>query len=304
MEYEGEYLNMKKNGKGKEYYESNGQLLYEGEYLNDKKNGEGKEYFLDGKIKFVGIFLNGKMWDGKGYYKGLEDFKLTQGNGYIKYYNSINNKILFEGEYKNGEKTGRVKEYYNGELRFDGEYLNGKKNGKVKEYKESKLIFEGGVEYFDDGNMKFKGEYLKDKMWNGKVYDNENNSFILINGKGKIKVFNKEGEVIFKGEYENGEKNGKGREYFKGKLIYEGIYSKGKKVKYGKGREYNDFKEIIFEGEYFDGLRNGKGREYDEDGNLIYEGDYKNGLRNGKGKEYNNIGEIIFEGEYSNGNRK
>ena len=101
LEYEGEYLNNKKNGKGKEYYEFYGKLLYEGEYLNDKKNGEGKEYFLNGEIKFIGRFLNGEMWDGKGYYEGVEDFQLTDGNGYIKYYDSLNNRILFEGEYKN-----------------------------------------------------------------------------------------------------------------------------------------------------------------------------------------------------------
>ena len=30
------------NGKGKEYYED-GKLKFEGDYLNDKRNGKGKE---------------------------------------------------------------------------------------------------------------------------------------------------------------------------------------------------------------------------------------------------------------------
>ena len=44
IEFEGEYLNGKRNGKGKEYYE-NGNIEFEGEYLDDKRNGKGKEYY-------------------------------------------------------------------------------------------------------------------------------------------------------------------------------------------------------------------------------------------------------------------
>jgi len=37
--FEGEYLNGKINGKGKEYSEPFGKLIFEGEYLNGKRNG-------------------------------------------------------------------------------------------------------------------------------------------------------------------------------------------------------------------------------------------------------------------------
>ena len=44
-------------------------------------------------------------------------------------------KLIFEGEYLNGERIGKGKEYgCYGELIFEGEYLNGKRNGKGKEY--------------------------------------------------------------------------------------------------------------------------------------------------------------------------
>ena len=46
-------------------------------------------------------------------------------------------------------------------------------------------------EYYDDGKLKLKGEYL--------------------NGKGK--EYNYNGKLIFEGEYLNGERNGKGKEY-------------------------------------------------------------------------------------------
>ena len=39
--------------------EYNGKLMFEGEYLNGKRNGKGKEYDFNGKLKFEGEFLNG-----------------------------------------------------------------------------------------------------------------------------------------------------------------------------------------------------------------------------------------------------
>ena len=57
--YEGGYLNGKKNGKGKEYY-NNGQLKFEGTYLNGERNGKGKEYDSKGKLIFEGEYTNGK----------------------------------------------------------------------------------------------------------------------------------------------------------------------------------------------------------------------------------------------------
>ena len=42
---------------------------------------------------------------------------------------------MFKGEYLNGKRNGKGKEFnYNGELIFDSEYLNGERNEKGKEY--------------------------------------------------------------------------------------------------------------------------------------------------------------------------
>ena len=59
--YEGEYLNGKRNGKGKEY---NGSFITEVEYLNGEKNGKGKNYY-NNKLIFEADYLNGKI-NGKG----------------------------------------------------------------------------------------------------------------------------------------------------------------------------------------------------------------------------------------------
>ena len=51
MEFEGEYLNGKKNGKGKQYfYYDKGEILSEVEYLNGKINVKVKVYHKNGKM--------------------------------------------------------------------------------------------------------------------------------------------------------------------------------------------------------------------------------------------------------------
>ena len=49
-----------KNGKGLEYKIDSNKLIFEGEYINGKKNGKGKEYYDNGKLKFEGEYINGK----------------------------------------------------------------------------------------------------------------------------------------------------------------------------------------------------------------------------------------------------
>ena len=72
--FEGEYLNGKKNGFGKEYikdsstYSDEGKigskLIFEGQYLNGVKNGKGREDNRNGKILFEGEYKNGNRWNG------------------------------------------------------------------------------------------------------------------------------------------------------------------------------------------------------------------------------------------------
>ena len=60
--------------------------------------------------------------------------------------------------------------------------------------------------------MLFEGEYLNDKKWNGKGYNNIGNEIHeLINGNGKIKEYDYDAKLIFEGGYLNGLKNGKGK---------------------------------------------------------------------------------------------
>ena len=45
---------------GKNKGENNSRLKYEGEYLNGKRNGKGKEYDEEGNLIFEGDYLNGE----------------------------------------------------------------------------------------------------------------------------------------------------------------------------------------------------------------------------------------------------
>ena len=171
----GRYIKFENEQKMKEYNVINDSIAFEGEYLNGKRNGKGKEYNVDGKLIFEGIYLNGKR------------------NGHGKEYDK--NKLIFEAEYLNGERNGKGKEYNeDGSLIYEGGYLNGKINGKGKEY------------YYDleeDCKIKFEGEYLNDKRWNGIIYSEAGDNIIynITNGNGKVKEYNKFGELVFDGKW-------------------------------------------------------------------------------------------------------
>ena len=139
--------------------------------------------------------------------------------------------------------------------------MKGNKNGILKEYN-------------NDGTIKFEGEYLKGKIWNGIGYkyfqSNRSISIDIKKGKGKGSLYIN-GELEFEGEYRDGEKY-KGKEYWNGELKFEGEYKNGKKF---KGKEYYENK-LEFEGEFLDGVR-WKGKEYTESG--IIKANYSFGQR-------------------------
>ena len=77
---------------------------------------------------------------------------------------------------------------------------------------------------------------------------------------GNVKEYNSKGELEFEGEYVEGIRNGKGKEYYNNELIFEGEYSNNKRWN-GKSKEYDKYTDrLIYEGEYLNGERNGKGK--------------------------------------------
>ena len=278
-----EYLNGKKNGIYKEY-DNNGTLIIECEYLNGKKNGKYKTYNERGNLILDAEYSNDKLMNIFNYDKinwminGLHD-----GNGFIKEKNQ-EGKISFEIEYVNGN-IRKIRHYYdNGKLKVEEEHLNeGIKFNKIKEY-------------YKNGQLKSDIECLNEIKWNLKEYDKNNNIInYLKEGKGHIKEFDDNFNLIFEGEYLNGVRNGKGKEYEPSGFISEKeLKQEGENFKEPKE------KELVYEGEYLNGERNGKGKEY-YNGKLIFEGEYLYNKRI-RGKEYCKKN-LVFEGEYLH-NRK
>ena len=272
--------------------------IYNGNYIVYETKTKGKEYDHSGALLYDGDFLNFKK-HGKG-----------------KEYGSVK-AMIFEGDFINGKRNGKGKEYHiDGKLIFEGEYLNGVRNGK-------------GKEYHTNGKVMFEGEFLNGIRWNGTQYaEKSSDSFELKEGNGFMQEYDYGGKMIlvtkeylnFEGEFLNGIRNGKGKEYeFEGRLVFEGEYKNGKRwngkgydkngnltgeLKDGKGnlKEWNYYSEI-YEGEYLDGERSGKGTEFGNNSIVLYEGDYLKGKRNGHGKEYHYSRKLKFEGEYANDER-
>ena len=107
--FEGEYLNGEKIGKVKEY-NTYGRLVFEGEYINGKRNGIVKEYNFDHTLIFEGNYKNGER-NGKEreYYFGSEfigeylNGKRFNGKGIEKEYSNQFGEIEYEKKYINGE---------------------------------------------------------------------------------------------------------------------------------------------------------------------------------------------------------
>ena len=139
------------------------------------------------------------------------------------------------------------------------------------------MIYRKGKKYmgkeYINGKIKSMIEYKNYKKWNVIEYDeNDNILYKLINGNGIIKEYNsKTGTIEFEGEYLNGERN-------------------------GKGKEFDQYGNLIFEGEYLNGERNGIGKEFYPNGALLSEAEYFHGQKNGKGIEYNEYNSLIFDG--------
>ena len=170
-------------------------------------------------------------------------FILYESSKIGKEYDGYYGFLHFKGEYLNGERNGKGKEIWDGRLLFEGEYLHGQRNGKGKEYIPSlkSLLFEGnylngkrngkGKEYYENGKLKFEGEYLNDKELIGIKYkENGDILYKLINTNGNRREYDYYDRLIFEGEYLNGRRNGKGKEYDNDKLIFEGEYLKGQRI--------------------------------------------------------------------------
>jgi hypothetical protein len=201
--------------------------------------------------------------------------------------------------------------------------LNGETEGYGKLIKNidetSTILIEG---YFQPGGLCEYGRYY---FQNGTYFEGnlENN---LPNLSGELKIFD---EIIYSGEWIDGEFNGKGLLYLSknNEFKYEGnfennLFSGFGKLSYDNPKEYSYFYEGNFKKSKFEGKgnfiliknENNNDNDYDNDNdnyqknnNILskeeYKGLWKNGLPNGNGKYIWKNGNI-YEGNYEDGKKK
>ena len=130
--YEGEFVDGKRNGKGKYTYADG--TVYEGDFIDGNFNGKGKYTFANGDV-YEGDFIDDKR-TGKGKYTFANgtvyegDFVDDSFTGKGKY--SFTNGDVYEGDWINDKRTGKGKyTYANGDV-YEGEFIDGKRTGKGK----------------------------------------------------------------------------------------------------------------------------------------------------------------------------
>ena len=175
--YEGLFIDGILNGKGEiiTINENRKKYIYKGDIKNFKKEGKGIE--KTSEFNYEGEFLN----------------DLKHGKGKIIFINN-NNSESYEGEFKNGEITGKGFYVWKNKHTYFGDFLCGKMHGK-------------GIYKWPDGNQ-YEGEYIHG----------------IKEGFG---VFKWADGRIYEGPFKNGKQHGNGKLTVKG-TTFDAMFNKGK----------------------------------------------------------------------------
>ncbi len=264
---------------------------YKGGFKRGLLSGEGK-YILYGKYEYKGLFDAGKF----------------HGEGEIKY---LDTKDFYKGQWSKGKKNGQGEYRYADGTVYSGEFFNDKREGKGI-LKNKKIEYDGewkadkkngyGI-YSEKKGIKYEGNWSDDKYHgkgrleyaNGDVYEGH---FSNNKPDGFGEFTSKNNAVYYKGNYKNGNYNGKGflKKITKSgrlneELSYEGTFFKG--TFHGKGRlklisqKGKRSKETIYDGEFKKGKKEGMGvLSYSgtkREQAFSYKGEFKNDKINGYG---------------------
>ena len=141
------------------HYNLDGILTWELEYLDDRRHGISKRYYGNGRI----------MRETE-YHYGIKD-------GVYKRYDF--DRVITEGEYEMGKRSGHWTNYYNnGQVKSEGRYSNGHKNGEWTYYnkkgiKNNTIIFKDGVDVRVIASEEQKAAAKKKKAADAKIQDNK-----------------------------------------------------------------------------------------------------------------------------------
>ena len=182
------------------FYDDLKGIWYEGRYQNGIPEGISKEYSRNGSILFEGYKINGN--------------KLTPMDGNKLFWKEVdndNNLVRICEINDDGQYDGISYFYQNGEIYRVSKWKNGKETEVLKMFSGSKM-----------------NEYKKGKLWySGEYVKNDEYNYIR---EGKGEEYDTDGvTLIYKGSIKNGKRNGHGKEYHNGNVVYDGEWIKGMK---------------------------------------------------------------------------
>ena len=234
------YINGKKHGEEKEYYNSN-ILESLKNWINNKQHGEEKEYYESGKLMRTVNWIDDKRnGEEKEYYESGVLKRRTMYNSTLYEISQVITNFSTVGkrdfeEYVWDRKHGEEKEYYETEvLKSVVNYFNGDKKGVYKEFYESGFL-KMTVNY---GLITHYDKWLKKGM--GHTYFKK---------QGEEKEFYESGILMRTVNYIDGEKDGEEKLFYKNGVLKESktwwgrdmgdIYG-WKSRKYGEERIFNE----------------------------------------------------------------
>ena len=272
-----------------------------GENMFLNKDDENDNSELRKLIPELSGHLNNKSYNGNPY------------NG-IGYNLHKNGELFIEGRYKNGEKDGEWKTYYdNGQLDIIGRYNDGKMTGKFEFYYKDGVLsretnYKNGkedglnIQWYHHGEREYEqiwenGELQSEKRWDeeGKEIIKTEDSEIQVSTPKSVL-----GPGEHKGDYKDGEKDGPWKFYFdNGQLICEENYVKGKRE--GLSKTYQENGNLSQEGNYKNDNQDGFWKWYHENGQVEREGNIKDDKQDGVWKDYYENGQLKTEFNFKDG---
>ncbi|CAD8124781.1 unnamed protein product [Paramecium sonneborni] len=327
------------------------QVTYHGEYKNDKKVGRWNTMWKKAYGDYMNEQIGGGQYD-QGNQYGDTSIKIGE---WIELTDSFwgDSQVIYKGEYQNGKKIGkweilwRMYDKKPFQLIGGGQYDEDEKNERESVKTGNWIELNNG--FYNRSQVIYNGEYKNGKKvgrWNilWREEDSDQQFQVIGGGSyddqiGSLKIgkwielsdgFMDNSQVIYIGEYQNGNKIG----FWDINWIYNGInqqiggglYDDGKEgrlgLKIGKWVElsydYREGSQITYTGEYQNGKKIGIWDCYwiqNESNQKIGGGSYdhdcqKQGgerVKNGKwveiSEKFNKWSQIIYDGEYKYGKK-
>ncbi len=242
-------------------------------------------------------------------YAGRLEEGMKQGEGRLY---DQNGTIVYEGQFRDGARSGSGKEYRNGVLVYEGQFEAGLYNGRGKSFENEYLSYEG---QYEDGLRSGNGTAYQDgvRVYEGQFADD------LYEGHGKLY---RDGVLYYEGNFHIGVPEGTGTLYHSsGKPAYQGQFLSGQAE--GSGTSFDETGRKIYSGSYEAGEYSGAGVQYLEDGGqleasflngkptgnvqwkkngiLYYCGEWENDVPSGYGTITDKTGKVLYEGPFCGG---